>query len=194
MATRKKKQHYVDNVRLYDEMVIFINKYRAAVAENKTLPQVPEYVGEAILKIATHLAMRPNFIGYTYRDEMIGDGIENVLTYIHNYNPEKYSNPFAYFTQIIYFAFLRRLDKEKKESYIKHKMMENGALLNMLSEQPANSEEDHHPSVILNSDGRLNDLINKFEKRGKKSTKKKGVEKFEEADPPFIDLHPSEET
>lgn len=184
--------HYVDNKKLYEEMVVFITAYKKAEKKKLPKPRVPEYVGKCILNIANRLALRPNFIGYTYRDEMIGDGIENVLTYIHDYNLD-YKNPFAYFTQIIYFAFLRRLDKEKKQSYIKHKMMENSALMNILAEQPENGEDGHQPSVILNVDGRLNDLIEKFEKRGKKPKKSKGVEKFAEEDnPPFIDPHPSE--
>ena len=77
------------------------------------------------LKIANHLSYRPNFINYTYRDEMISDGIENCLQYVHNFNPDKSNNPFAYFTQIIYYAFLRRIQKEKKQSHVKNKLIEN---------------------------------------------------------------------
>lgn len=191
------KVHYVDNKRLYDDMVTFITAYRIADKAGTAKPRIPEYVGECILKIAQRLSLRPNFIGYTYRDEMVGDGIENVLTYIHNYDPEKYNNPFAYFTQIIYFAFLRRMDKEKKQTYIKHKMLEQSSLMNLLADMPGgeSNEDGHSVTVMVNVDGRLNDLVNKFEKKNVKSKKKRGVEKFadDDGDPPFIDPHPDDE-
>ena len=79
-------------------------------------PPVTNYIGECFLKIANGLSYRPNFINYTYRSEMVSDGIENCLQYIHNFDPEKSKNPFAYFTQIIYYAFLRRIQKEKETS------------------------------------------------------------------------------
>ena len=85
---------------------------------NKPVPPVSNYLGECFLKIANHLSYRPNFINYTYRDDMISDGIENCLQYIHNFDPEKSKNPFAYFTQIIYYAFIRRIQKEKKQTHI----------------------------------------------------------------------------
>ena len=83
--------------------------------DGKKPPPVTNYIGECFLKIVNHLSYRPNFINYTYREEMISDGIENCLQYVHNFNPEKSDNPFAYFTQIIYYAFLRRIQKEKKQ-------------------------------------------------------------------------------
>ena len=191
---KRAKVNYVDNVRLYEDMVKFIAAYRIAEKNKTAKPRIPEYVGECILKIAQRLSLRPNFIGYTYRDEMVGDGIENVLTYIHNYDPEKYNNPFAYFTKIIYFAFLRRMDKEKKQSYIKHKMLEQSSLMNLLADMPGgvDNDDNHQVSVMVNVDGRLNDLINKFEKKDIKSKKKRGVEKFEAVDPPFLDPHPDD--
>jgi hypothetical protein len=88
-------------------------------------PQIPNYLGECILKIATHLSYKPNFINYTYKDDMILDGIENCINYFDNFDPDKSSNPFAYFTQIIYYAFLRRIQKEKKHSYIKNKLIQD---------------------------------------------------------------------
>ena len=92
--------------------------------EGEVIPPIPEYIGECFYKIATHLSYRPNFINYTYREEMIGDGIENCVQYIHNFDPNKSNNPFAYFTQIIYYAFLRRIQKEKKQLEIKTKIIE----------------------------------------------------------------------
>ena len=122
---RRAKQQYVNNKDFLAAMI----KYRALVEEatNKELerPIVPTYVGECIMKIATHLARKPNFVNYTFKEEMISDGIENCLQYVHNFNPEKSDNPFAYFTQIIYYAFLRRIQKEKKQSHVKNKIIEN---------------------------------------------------------------------
>ena len=92
---------------------------------NPPPPIVSDYMGECFYKIATHLSYRPNFINYTYREEMVGDGIENCIRYAKNFNPEKSKNPFAYFTQIIYYAFLRRIAKEKKQTTIKEKIVQN---------------------------------------------------------------------
>jgi len=96
-----------------------------AEEEGKKRPQVTNYIGECYLKIANHLSYRPNFINYTYRDDMISDGIENCLQYMDNFDPEKSKNPFAYFTQIIYYAFIRRIQKEKKQQEVKQKMIAN---------------------------------------------------------------------
>ena len=118
------KKHYVKNADLYAATL----EYRKSVIEakelGKTKPRVPIYIGECIMKIATHLAYKPNFSNYTFRDEMISDGIENCLQYIDNFDPDKSNNPFSYFTQIIYYAFLRRIAKEKKQTYIKGKLIQ----------------------------------------------------------------------
>ena len=108
--------NYIDN----KEFLKHIKRYK----RNKKAG-ISDYLGKCFLDIATHLSFKPNFINYTYKEEMIGDGIENCLMYINNFDPKKSSNPFAYFTQIIYYAFLRRIQKEKKQSYIKHKSIEH---------------------------------------------------------------------
>jgi hypothetical protein len=106
-------------------MVEWKNVVKEAEASGETKrPPVTEYIGECFFKIAEHLSYRPNFINYHYREEMIGDGIENCLMYCHNFDPNKSKNPFSYFTQIIYYAFLRRIQKEKKQNYIKYKLAE----------------------------------------------------------------------
>jgi len=115
--------HYVNNA----DFLAAIKQYRQQVKEaeesGSPKPQVSNYIGECILKIATHLAYKPNFFNYSYKDDMILDGIENCIQYIDNFDPDKSSNPFAYFTQIIYYAFLRRISKEKKQTYIKTKII-----------------------------------------------------------------------
>jgi DNA-directed RNA polymerase specialized sigma24 family protein len=119
----KEKAHYVNNA----EFLEAIKKYRETVEEAKAngspKPRVPEYIGGCLLKIATHLSYKANFINYTYREDMILDGVENCLQYIDNFDPAKSSNPFAYFTQIIYYAFIRKIQKEKKQTFVKNKMI-----------------------------------------------------------------------
>ena len=121
---KKKSEHYVNN----KELLAALIDYRAevAVAKSKDLPKprISNYLGECFLKIATHLSYKPNFVNYMFRDDMISDGIENCVQYIHNFDPEKSRNPFAYFTQIIHYAFLRRIQKEKKQLDIKTKIIE----------------------------------------------------------------------
>lgn len=127
MSTTPTK-HYVDNAKLLGELKVYREQYLKSKELEQEPPQVPGYVGECLLKIATHLSYKNNFINYTYREEMIMDGVENCLQYINNFDPSKSSNPFAYFTQIVYYAFLRRISKEKKHSYIKNKMIQNVGL------------------------------------------------------------------
>jgi len=120
----RKKQHYVNNEKFLEVMSDYREKYLQAKDNDTELPIIPDYAGECFLKIAERLSHRPNFINYAFREEMVSDGIENSVMYASNFNPEKSANPFAYFTQIIYFAFLRRIEKEKKQLYIKYKTME----------------------------------------------------------------------
>jgi len=124
---KAKGKHYVDNKKFLSAMIEWKEKCEIAEQNDKQIPPVTNYIGECFLKIATHLSYRPNFINYTYRDDMISDGIENCLQYVRNFNPEKSNNPFAYFTQIIYYAFLRRIAKEKKQSHVKNKSIEKNA-------------------------------------------------------------------
>ena len=124
---RKRSGHYVDNKKFLEAMIDWNKEIKEAEGVGEERPPVSNYIGECFLKIATHLSYRPNFINYTYREEMISDGIENCLQYATNFDPEKSKNPFAYFTQIIYYSFLRRIAKEKKQSHVKNKMIEKGS-------------------------------------------------------------------
>ena len=120
----KAKEHYVNNKDFLHAIIHYKKKVELAQKNGDPKPPVGEYIGECFLKIAQHLSYKPNFVNYMFKDDMIGDGIENCITYINNFNPEKSTNPFAYFTQIIYYAFLRRIQKEKKQVEIKNKMIE----------------------------------------------------------------------
>lgn len=184
---KKKITHYVDNKKFYTVLLQYRRECEQAVLDEKDKPPIPKYVGECLYMIATRLSMKPNFINYTYRDEMISDGLENCINYLHNFNPDKYDNPFAYFTQIIYYAFLRRIDKEKKHLYIKQKTLENFYFEGMLAEQ-AVGEDDRTVSVNLDNDYMMN-LVESFDKKqaGKQAKAKEkklqqGLEKFYDED------------
>lgn len=178
--------HYVDNKQLYAVMVEYRQQVQDAKANGTPRPQIPNYVGECILLIAKRLCTKPNFINYSYKDEMISDGIENCISYIDNFDPSKSNNPFAYFTQIIYFAFLRRILKEKKQIYIKHKTMENSMLMNELVQQGEFDEVHQHGLIDIENEN-MYDFIKTFEDNitaKKKKRSKKGLENFIEEDVP----------
>ena len=132
--TRKKSEHYVDNKVFLQAMIEYKDKCEKAEKRKRKKPPVTNYIGECFLKIANHLSYRPNFINYTFRDDMISDGIENCLQYLDNFNPKKSNNPFAYFTQIIYYAFIRRIQKEKKQMQVKAKIIANAGVENMMDQ------------------------------------------------------------
>ena len=125
MARRKKDlEHYVNNKEFLYAIVEYKKSVALAEQNGEDRPIITRYLGECFLKIATHLSYKPNFVNYMFREDMISDGIENCVQYINNFDPTKSSNPFAYFTQIVYFAFLRRIAKEKKQLEIKSKILE----------------------------------------------------------------------
>ena len=149
MATNaKKKVHYVNNKEFLEAIVVRKQMLREAEESGEAKPQITNYLGECILKIANHLSYRPNFINYTYRDEMISDGIENSLQYIDNFDPEKSKNPFAYFTQIIYYAFIRRIAKEKKQQKIKERILLRSNIQDMIVVQKHDDAADYQTQYI----------------------------------------------
>ena len=124
MAKRKRSEHYVNNKEFLAALIAYKKDVAEAEELGKDKPRITNYLGECFLKIATHLSFKPNFVNYIFKDDMISDGIENCVQYIHNFNPEKSQNPFAYFTQIIHYAFLRRIQREKRQLEIKNKILE----------------------------------------------------------------------
>ena len=125
MARRKKESiHYVNNKEFLEALIKYREEVELAEQRGDPKPKISNYIGECFLKIATHLSFKPNFVNYIFKDDMISDGIENCIQYIHNFNPEKSRNPFAYFTQIIHYAFLRRIQREKRQLDIKNKILE----------------------------------------------------------------------
>ena len=177
----RKKQHYVNNEQFLIVMRDYRENYLKSKDDETTPPQIPDYAGECFLKIAERLSHRPNFINYAFREEMVSDGIENCVMYASNFNPEKSTNPFAYFTQIIYYAFLRRIEKEKKQLYIKYKTMDEFSSLEDNSDMAAMSAKESASVVSgaspMTADKRASiyDFIHAFEEK-KKAKKKPKLE------------------
>lgn len=160
-------RNYVNNKDLLEALIEYKKQCKEAEESGEELPRVPDYIGMCIFQIATRLATKPNFSGYSYKEDMISDGIENCLLYINNFNEEKSQNPFAYFTQIIWYAFLRRIQKEKKQMYIRFKSSQN-----MIAAGETYSGEDI--SLHLNTAADyMNDFIEDFEDKLIKDKEKK---------------------
>jgi hypothetical protein len=174
--------HYVNNKKLLEELTIHHNLVKEAKANGTKKPRISNYVGECIMLIAKKLCNRPNFMNYPFKEEMIGDGIENCLMYIDNFDPAKSSNPFAYITQIIYFAFVRRITKEKRHLYTKHKLIQNFVI------HGENYEQNEWDEIIQQTyveNEHMGEFVRTFEEglaRKKKEKEKIGIEKFIEED------------
>lgn len=178
MAIKKKSRPYIDNKEFCQKMIEYREAVAIAEAAGKERPRVPMYIGNCFMKIATRLSHKPNFINYTFREEMISDGIENCLQYIDNFNPDKSTNPFAYFTQIIYFAFIRRIQKEKKNLYIKYKLSENANVFDMTSDKQAGDTKSYNDGIKYGewSQEYMNDFIETFEENKRRKRTKKTVD------------------
>tara|TARA_B100000424_G_C22786708_1_gene422667 strand:+ start:116 stop:649 length:534 start_codon:yes stop_codon:yes gene_type:complete len=169
--TKKRNEHYVNNKEFTQAVAEHNEAVKLAESKGKTPPKMSNYIGECIYKIATRLSTRPNFINYTYRDEMICDAIENCIQYIGNFNREKSDNAFAYITQICYYAFLRRIQKEKKQVFIKQQV---------ISDITADTFDtiDGDTTGMVNSNVEwLQDNMNRVEYEPRKSKKAKKTEK-----------------
>jgi len=166
-------------------MIEYKRQYHISKSNDEELPIISEYLGSVFLKIAQRLSFRPNFINYAFKNDMISDGIENCLHYIHNFNPDKSSNPFAYFTQIIYYAFIRRIQKEKKQLYIKYKSMQNYEISPEYVEYMNYDEDFKTTTDFKNSDFRVvvDEFVHNFEE-----TKKKKAEVKKKVEPTTLEL------
>lgn len=178
-----KSKHYINNEDFLKALVEYKQKKKYAEENGLPEPAIPNYIGECFMKIAEGLSHKPNFISYTYRDEMISDGIENCLMYFENFDETISKNPFAYFTQTIYFAFLRRIEKEKKQTYIKYKSTEQFGVLNEYEMMELGDGTTMQFEMYDN----INEFIENYETNQKKrntdkknAVKPKGIEKFME--------------
>jgi hypothetical protein len=161
--------HYVNNADLLAELIKYRKQVEEAKEQNLPKPIVSNYIGECLLKIATHLSYKPNFINYSYREDMILDGVENCIQYIDNFDPSKSKNPFSYFTQIIWYAFLRRIAKEKKQTYIKGKLIQD-LPYDAFELQEADEGGEFHNAYLdfMQNNNTFDDFIERKKQRKKK--------------------------
>jgi hypothetical protein len=175
-----KNEHYIDNKRFLKEIVDHRKAARKAERENLPRPGVNDYIGQCFMDIALNLAKKPNFANYPFKEEMIGDAIENCIMYSTNFDPNKSKNPFAFFTQIIFYAFLRRIQKEKKQLYIKMKQFEQvdptGKFRNWLKDK---FEPENNPfaDVLQMNEEEMLEFEKKIKPKKKKAVKKTKVNK-----------------
>ena len=170
--------HYINNKEFLKSLIDYQADVERCKKEGKSKPYVTDYIAMCFLQIAQRLSYRPNFINYTYKDDMISDGLENCLAYMHNFNSDKSKNPFAYFTQIIYYAFLRRIQKEKKQQYIKYKVF---------TDQKTVIEEEHEKlsNDFINEKGsadfhiHIKEFIDEMERKEKEKKHKRELKKAE---------------
>ena len=184
----KMSKHYIDNKKFYAEIVAHKARSVAAKEAGKNKPPIPNYIGECFMKIAEHLAYKPNFIHYTYREEMIGDAIENCVMYFESFNPDKTNNPFAYFTMVVWNAFLRRIGKEGKAQYVKYKMLQNHMLFESDAYSDDQSLSDLKPVEIY---ANIAEYTSSFEKKQKQKKKKK-LKKLERSKKGLESFYPNE--
>lgn len=190
----KQKPHYVNNKEFSLAVVEYVKKVNEATDNDETIPTVPNYIAECFLKIAEGLSHKANFIRYTYREEMVMDAVENCLKAITNYNIEAATrtgnpNAFAYFTQICYYAFLRRISKEKKQQDIKFKFIEKSGIedfmiFNDAAGMPVHGVEESFINElrgridkVRDTDKRIKEFANE-EKAKAKAKKEEGLELF----------------
>ena len=170
--------HYINNKDFLQALIDYQKEIKEAKKAGKSKPYVSDYIAMCFLQIAQRLSYRPNFINYTYKDDMISDGLENCLAYMHNFNPSKSKNPFAYFTQIIYYAFLRRIQKEKKQQYIKYKVYTE-------HQQEIEEETEKLSPDFINEKGsadfhiHIKEFIDEMERKEKEKKQKREQKKAE---------------
>ena len=144
MRKKKRVVHYVNNSDFYDALIIYKDQVREAANEDRPKPRIPNYIGECFLKISKHLSYKPNFVNYTSKDSMISDGYTDCVKYVLNFNPDVTKNPFAYFTQICYWAFVRRIKQEKRNLELYDRLLERNGYEQVFTEDNGNSDNSNY--------------------------------------------------
>ena len=185
MPPKAKNAHYIDNKLFLKEIILYKRQVKAAEKEGNTKPGVNNYIGKCFMDIAENLAKKPNFTNYPFKEEMMGDAVENCIMYTTNFNPRKSKNPFSFFTQITFYAFLRRIQKEKKQLYIKMKQFEEndptGKFRNWLKDKFEPQPERNPFSDILEISP---EELQNFETKNKIKPKKVVAEKIKKVKKP----------
>jgi hypothetical protein len=196
MDKNKNKPHYVNNEDFSNAIVEYVRTANEQVAAGQTKPVVTTYIAECFLKIAEGLSHKANFIGYTYREEMVMDAVENCLKAIDNYNLETATrtgnpNAFGYFTQIAWYAFLRRMEKEKKQHDIKLKFFSEYGVEELLAED---NDDAIHQTQSLIDDIRVRiDLIKTNDRMIKEYAKEQRRRRRKRTDSDLTDFFMDEE-
>jgi len=192
---RKKSIHYVNNSDFSTAVVEYVQKVDTARKTKTNIPKVPDYIAQCFLKIAEGLSHKANFIRYTYREEMVMDAVENCLKAIGNYNLEAATrtgkpNAFAYFTQITWYAFLRRITKEKKQQEIKLKYLTKSGIDSFIdtgSEATASDTASHFVDTlrdriqrVRSTDEEIKEIVKKERKKRKVKTADSDLSEFME--------------
>lgn len=177
----QKKVNYINNKDLFLAMVDFLAKRKEAITKGEQTPPVTRYIGQSIQQIANGIASRDNFSSYTFKEDMVGDGVENCIQYLHNFNPEKSQNPFSYLSLIIWNAFIRRIKKERIQSYVKHKLMFDHSVLTDSDRLDPNDARQIKGMLDSMNNEKSQDIISSFEK-SQRDEKLKKLKKKEEAD------------
>lgn len=177
------KNNYVDNKKFYEAFVARKIKVDAALLAGEDVPRIDDYIGKCIYDICTHLSYKPNFINYSYRSEMISDALENCVVAVDKFDSEKYDNPFAYFTQIAFWAFLRRIEAEQKQQYLKFKLLEELPVDEMIETVDANTGDSHYkPAIDFMRDHSYFNTKDYEDKRNAKKKTKTPIESILESD------------
>ena len=179
---KENTKHYINNKEFLKALIEYQADIVRCEKEGLKKPYVTEYIAMCFLQIAQRLSYRPNFINYTYKDDMISDGLENCLAYMHNFNPEKSTNPFAYFTQIIYYAFLRRIQKEKKQQYVKYKYFDQKAGFEQMDELQEHDKESFdfiHTQGAVDFHTHIKEFIDDMERKENEKKNKRELKKQE---------------
>lgn len=153
----KKKGKYISNKKLYAAMIEHKNILEKSITDGVDKPRIKDYIGECIVLICSNLAKKPNFSNYSYKDEFISDAIIDCISAVDNFDPLKTNNPFAYFTQIAWNAFVRRIHKEHKQTYIKHKNYEQMFIMNDFYDDTENIRQKNNDIS--------NEIIKSFENK-----------------------------
>jgi hypothetical protein len=182
----KDKPHYVNNREFSEAVMAYAIKAKAAKEADKPVPTVTDYIATCFIRISEGLSHRPNFVRYTYREEMVMDAVENCLRAINNYNIETATrtgkpNAFSYFTQICYFAFIRRITKEKKQQDIKFKFIEKMGIEDFVAMGMDNEGAEETMAYVDTLRQRIGTIRTKDEaiKQFAKEEKKREKEKLE---------------
>ena len=147
---KRRKNNFIDNKEFFAAMSAYRKSVDAAKEqglERKEWPRIPRYIGKCFLDIAEHLSMRPNFSNYIYRQDMVADAVENCVIYAANFDPAKSNNPFSYFTQVCWYAFIRRIGKEKRQIEICDKIISKSGFEQFFSGDQLGESSDYNSIV-----------------------------------------------